>query len=69
VISAAIECCAGIDVGKKFLAVCILVGPLEGEPRMEKRRHGTTIAELEGLREWLRSEGITHAVMESTGSY
>lgn len=68
-ISAAIERCAGIDVGKKFLAVCILVGPLDGEPRMEKRRYGTTIAELEKLREWLRSEGITHAVMESTGSY
>ena len=68
-ISAAIERCAGVDVGKKFLAVCILVGPLEGEPRMEKRRYGTTMAELEELREWLRSEGITHAVMESTGSY
>jgi len=27
------------------------------------------LAELEELREWLRSEGITHAVMESTGSY
>jgi hypothetical protein len=69
VISAAIERCAGIDVGKKFLAVCILVGSLEGEPRIEKRRYGTTMAELEQLPEWLRSEGITHAVMESTGSY
>ena len=28
-ISAAIERCAGIDVGKKFLAVCVMVGPLE----------------------------------------
>ena len=68
-ISAALERCAGIDVGKKFLAVCILVGSLEREPRMEKRRYGTTMAELEQLREWLRSEGITHAVMGSTGSY
>ena len=34
-ISAAIERCAGIDVGKKFLAVCVMVGPLEGEPRVE----------------------------------
>ena len=42
-ISAALERCAGIDVGKKFLAVCILIGPLEGEPRMEKRRYGTTM--------------------------
>ena len=34
-ISAAIERCAGIDVGKKFLAVCVMVGPLEGEPRVD----------------------------------
>src|SRR5215813_932112 len=32
-ISAAIERCAGIDVGKKFLAVCVMVGPLQGEPQ------------------------------------
>lgn len=68
-ISAAIERCAGIDVHKKFLAVCVMVGPLEGEPRIEKRRYGTTVAELNDLREWLRSQGVTHVVMESTGSY
>ena len=47
-ICAAIERCAGIDVGKKFLAVCLMVGPLEGEPRVEnrveKRHYGTTVA-------------------------
>jgi transposase len=68
-ISAAIERCAGIDVGKKFLAVCVMVGPLEGEPRVEIRKFGTIRAELEGLRDWLKQQGVTHAVMESTGSY
>ena len=68
-INAAIERCAGIDVHKKFLAVCVMVGPLEGEPRIEKRRFGTTVVELSDLREWLRSQGVTHVVMESTGSY
>jgi transposase len=68
-ISAAIERCAGIDVGKKFLAVCVMTGPLEGEARAVKRRFGTTIAELEALREWLQQEAVTHVVMESTGSY
>lgn len=68
-ISAAIERCAGIDVGKRFLAVCVLTGPLEGEPRVERRRFGTITAELESLRDWLKAEGVTHAVMESTGSY
>lgn len=68
-ISASIERCAGIDVGKKFLAVCVMVGPLEGEPRVEIRKFGTIRAELEGLRDWLKQQGVTHVVMESTGSY
>src|SRR6266571_1563543 len=68
-ICAAIERCAGIDVGKTFLAVCLMTGPLEGEPRVERRRFGTVTAELEKLRDWLQQEGITHVVMESTGSY
>lgn len=42
-ISAAIERCAGIDVGKKFLAVCVMVGPLEGEP--ESRSEGSVRSE------------------------
>src|SRR3984893_10511718 len=68
-ISAAIERCAGIDVGKKFLAVCVMVGPLEGEPRVEIRKFGTIRVELERLRDWLKQQEATHVVMESTGSY
>jgi transposase len=68
-IKAAIERCAGIDVGKKWLAVCIMVGPLDAEPRTETRKFGTNVADLEQLRDWLKENGITHAVMESTGSY
>lgn len=68
-ISAEIERCAGIDVGKERLAVCIMVGPLAGEPRVEIREYGTTNTELEQLRDWLLAEGITDTVMESTGSY
>jgi transposase len=68
-ICAAVERCAGIDVGKTFLAVCVLIGPLNGEAEMQQRRFGTTITELEALREWLKQQGVTHVVMESTGSY
>jgi transposase len=68
-ICAAIERCAGIDVHKKILAVCLMIGPLEGEPRVERRLFGTHRGELERLREWLEEEQITHVVMESTGSY
>jgi len=68
-IAAEIERCAGIDVGKERLAVCIMVGPLAGEPRVEYREFGAINAELERLRQWLEAEGVTHVVMESTGSY
>src|SRR5229473_2911891 len=68
-ICAAVERCAGIDVGKEFLAVCVMTGPLQGEARKQTRRFGTIIAELERLRDWLKQEEVTHVVMESTGSY
>lgn len=68
-ICAALEQCAGIDVGKRWLSVCVMIGPLNGEPRVEKRKVGTTVAELEQLGEWLVQEGVSHVVMESTGSY
>ena len=68
-IPAVIERCAGIDVGKTFLTVCLLTGPADGEPKVEMRKVGTFHAELEALRRWLSDEHCTHVVMESTGSY
>lgn len=68
-IQAVIEKCAGIDVGKTFVVVCVMTGAAEAEPRVETRRFGTFNGELDHLRLWLVSEGCTHAVMESTGSY
>jgi transposase len=68
-IQAEIERCAGIDVGKQWLAVCVLVGPLDREPHAETRRYGTNVADLEQLRDWLQQQCITHVVMERTGSY
>jgi len=56
-------------VGKKWLSVCIMIGPLDGEPRVERHRFGVNVADLQQLRDWLSKEGVTHAVMESTGSY
>jgi transposase len=68
-IPAVIEKCAGIDVGKKFVVACLLTGPAKDPAQAETRKFGTVRAELEKLRQWLRSEGCTHAVMESTGCY
>jgi transposase len=68
-IPAIIELCAGIDVGKKFLAVCVSTGPAQEPATIEVRKFGTVRADLEALRKWLQQEGCTHAVMESTGVY
>lgn len=68
-ITAVIERCAGIDVGKKELSVCVMTGPADGEARYEIRTFGTTVGELKKMRAWVEGEQCTHAVMESTGSY
>lgn len=68
-IPAVIERCAGIDVGKTFLAVSVMVGAADKEPRCYTRECGTTVVELERLRDWLLEHGCTHVAMESTGSY
>ena len=64
-----VERCAGIDVGKKILAVCVMVGATDQKPQTEVRRFGTSVKELKRLQAWLRENECTEAVMESTGSY
>jgi transposase len=68
-ISAVLECCAGIDVGKKWIAVCVLTGPANGDAQAQIRKFDTTNECLERLSEWLVECGCTHVVMESTGEY
>jgi transposase len=68
-IPAVIERCAGIDVGKKFLAVCVMTGPAKDDAQAVRRKFGTVRRELEELRKWLQSEGCTHVVMENSGVY
>src|SRR5262245_62717305 len=64
-----IERCAGIDVGKRFLLCCALTGAAHEEPHSKTLRFDTTVLALERLQKWLWEEGVTHVVMESTGSY
>ena len=64
-----IERCAGIDVHKKFVMVCVMIGLAHQKPETEVRRFGTSVPELERLRAWLLERGCTEVVMESTGSY
>jgi transposase len=68
-IPAVIERCAGIDVSRKFVDVCVMAGDADAAPTEEIRRYSTLNEDLERLRGWLHERGCTHAVMESTGSY
>jgi transposase len=68
-ITAVLERCAGIDIGRKQLNVCILDGPAADEPQVTLGKFGTHASELESLRRWLKEHGCTHVAMESTGSY
>jgi transposase len=63
------ERCAGIDVGKRGLAVVVMTGPADKEAVIQTRWVGTTVPELEALQEWLKQEGVTSVALESTGSY
>jgi transposase len=68
-IAAVVERCAGIDIGKKFLKVCVMTGPLSEDPKFEIRRVECTQTGYEQLQQWLQSEAVTKVVMESTGPY
>jgi len=68
-IPAVLECCAGIDVGKDKVDVCVLFGPADEEPSQQVRQFRTWNSELEYLRQWLQALNCKHAVVESTGSY
>jgi hypothetical protein len=68
-IPAVLTHCAGIDIGKRDLAVCVMVGPADAEPKMEVREFSTFTADLEVMKTWLLQAGCTHVVMESTGPY
>jgi transposase len=63
------EYCAGIDVGKRGLAIAVMTGPADKEAAIQTRWTGTTVPELEALRAWLLQEKVTSVAMESTGSY
>ena len=58
------ERCAGIDVHKKLLVVCLRIGR-----KTETRKYGTTTGEIREIVNWLKSNNCQMTAMESTGSY
>ena len=64
------DCCCGIDVHKKKLAVNLLRrSRAEIEAIDEVRTFGTMTDDLLELADWLKEAGCTHVAMESTGVY
>jgi transposase len=61
--------CAGLDVHKKTVKVCVVIRPEHGQPQKEFRTYGTTTQELLALADWLHEQGCTHIAFEATGVY
>lgn len=61
--------CAGLDVHKKHVAVCVLQSGPQGQVQKQARQYRTMTAALEQLGAWLTDLGVTHVAMESTGVY
>lgn len=63
------ERCAGIDIGKADVKVCVRV-PGPGKRRRKEVRTFTTMTrDLLAMRDWLLAEQVTVVGMEATGSY
>ncbi len=63
------ERCAGLDVHKKTVVVCVLRSTATGAARQEVRTFGTMTRDLEVLSAWLREQAVAQVVLESTGVY
>ena len=60
---------AGIDVDKKMLAVVVRSAALASRPHTRSGNSATTRAEIQHLEAWLRGQGVSEVVMESTAQY
>lgn len=62
-------CCAGVDVHKKSITVCLIKKGKKGEKKREIRTYKTFTGELFKMRDWLVNANCRHVAMESTGVY
>jgi len=46
-IEAILERCAGIDIGKKFVVVCVVAGGAKDDPHTQIKKFGPIVSELE----------------------
>lgn len=64
-----VERCAGLDVHKAVLAVCVRIPGPGGARQQIVQSFGTTTPDVLALRDWLKAHGVTRVAMESTGVY
>ena len=62
-------CCAGIDVHKKNVVVCVMRTAEDGTVSRVVRTDATMTADLLALGDWLERDGVSHVALESTGVY
>lgn len=61
--------CAGLDVHKKTVRVCVLSRDEQGKSHKEFRTYMTTTQDLLNLLDWLLEAGCSHVALEGTGVY
>jgi len=66
---AILERCCGIDVHKKTITACLMVGKPQEKPKKTVRTFTTMTRDLLACKDWLESEKCTHVALESTGVY
>jgi transposase len=66
---AIIQRCCGIDVHKKTIVACLMVGTADEKPQKTIKTFSTMTRDLLACKDWLESEGCTYVAMERSGVY
>ena len=56
-------CCAGVDVHKKMVVVCVCTSSDTATPRKQIRTFSSMTADLLDLSAWLTQCGVTHVAI------
>ena len=63
------QTCAGMDVHKKDIKVCLVTRDSQGQRQEEIRSFRTMTRDVLAMRAWLQGQGCTIIAIESTGVY
>ena len=61
--------CAGIDIGKAEVVVCLRVPGPRGKRVSQVQTFSAVAAQINRLADWLAEHQVSHVVMETTGQY